>query len=123
MALRLRVATWYEERLSDEPRVYRQRVLPEVEMSRFVFVVRLSDEYDQSDRDRILGELAARGIGCSNYFAPIHLQPFYAERFGYKPGDFPQCEALSARTVALPFHHELTEENVDRVCSEFRSLL
>jgi perosamine synthetase len=92
-------------------------------MSWFVFVVRLSDEYDQADRDRILNELTARGIGCSNYFAPIHLQLFYVERFGYRPGDFPVCEAVAARTVALPFHHELTEEDVDRVCRELRSVL
>jgi len=92
-------------------------------MSWFVFVVRLSDEYDQADRDRILTELAARGVGCSNYFAPVHLQPFYVERHGYRPGDFPVCEALAERTIALPFHHELTEKDVDRVCNELRSLL
>ncbi|UCE59085.1 MAG: DegT/DnrJ/EryC1/StrS family aminotransferase, partial [Phycisphaerales bacterium] len=60
---------------------------------------------------------------CSNYFAPIHLQPFYVERFGYKPGDFPVCEELSARTIALPFHHELTEEDVETVCTELQKLL
>ena len=94
-----------------------QRVHPDVEMSWFVLVVRLSDQYSQADRDRILSELTQRGIACSNYFVPIHLQPFYVERFGHKPGDFAVCEADAARTIALPFHHELTERDADTFCT------
>jgi len=123
IAVRKRIEALYRERLVDEPRIALQRVHPDVEMSWFVFVVRLADEYGQVDRDRILTTLAERGIGCSNYFAPIHLQPFYVERFGYNPGDFPVCEAVAARSVALPFHHELTEEDVDTICNELRRLL
>ena len=123
IAERRRVQALYRERLAEESRVRLQRISPDVEMSWFVLVVRLSDEYDQSDRGRILKAMAARGIGCSDYFAPIHLQPFYRERFGYKPGDFPVCEAVAARTIALPFHHELTAEDVDTVGRELRSLL
>ena len=100
-----------------------QHVSPDVDVSWFVFVVRLSDEYAEADRNRILRLLTDRGIGCSNYFAPIHLQPFYVERFGFKPGDFPVCEALAARTIALPFHHELTEANVEFICDELRTML
>ena len=123
VAERNRVHALYRERLGDERRLTLQRVAPDIEISWFVFVVRLSDKHTQADRDRILQTLNERGIGCRNYFAPIHLQPFYAERFGFKPGDFPICEALAARTVALPFHHELTESDVDRVCGELRMLL
>jgi perosamine synthetase len=123
VAERNRVYALYRERLSDERRLTLQRVAPDVEISWFVFVVRLSDDHTQADRDRILRTLNERGIGCRNYFAPIHLQPFYAERFGFKPGDFPICEALAARTIALPFHHELTEADVDRVCVELRRLV
>ncbi len=120
---RNRVYALYRERLSDERRLAFQHVSPDAKVSWFVFVVRLSDDYSQADRDRILRAMNERGLGCSNYFAPIHLQPFYAERFGFKPGDFPNCEALAARTVALPFHHELTESDVDRVCEELKCLL
>ncbi len=123
VAARGEVEAWYRERLSAEPRVALQRIIPEVETSWFVFVVRLSDEYGKEDRDRILRALTKRGIGCSNYFAPIHLQPFYAEQYGFTRGDFPRCEALADRTIALPFHHELSEGDVDRVCSELCGLL
>ncbi len=123
LARRARVAQWYVERLCDERRVTLQRIPADVHMSWFVFVVRLGDEYSQQRRDEILAGLAQRGIGCSNYFSPIHLQPFYRERFGYKPGDFPVTEALAARTIALPFHNGVSEADVDRVVAALRSLL
>lgn len=113
----------HEELPGEAKRVRWQRSHMHGETSWFVFVIRLGDQYTQADRDRILTELRARGIGCSNYFAPIHLQPFYVERFGFKVGDFPTCEHVAARTIALPFHHELTKNDVDRVCRELMSLL
>jgi perosamine synthetase len=86
-------------------------------------VVRLSDEYALADRDAILKRLQAQGVGCNVYFPPIHLQGFYQEQLGYKPGDFPNTEALAARTMALPFHNRLTEADVDYVVKTLRSLL
>ncbi len=122
-ARRAQVAGWYIERLRDESRLRLQVVPDEVSINWFVFVVRLSDDYTQAQRDEILKKLARRGIGCGNYFTPIHLQPFYRDEFGYKPGDFPVTEALSARTVALPFHNRLSEADVDRVTKALRELL
>lgn len=123
IAKRARVAEWYRTRLADERRITLQAVPLNVRMSWFVMVVRLSDDYQLADRDRLLARLTERGIGCSNYFTPIHLQPFYREQFGHQPGDFPLCEALSARTIALPFHNHLSEADVDLVAREFRQLL
>ena len=117
---RARVAERYRQRLADEPRVIMQKTPDEVRISWFVMVVRLADEYSQQDRDAVLQKLREAGIGCSDYFTPIHLQPFYVEQFGYKPGDFPVTEALSARTIALPFHTRLSEAEVDRVVAKLR---
>jgi perosamine synthetase len=123
IAARERVYAWYVERLTDEPRLVMQVVRGDVKVSWFVFVVRLADEFAPGARDRILMGLTERGIGCSNYFAPIHLQPFYVERFGFVAGDFPECERVASRTIALPFHHELREGDVDYVCKTLRGLL
>jgi len=123
LARRARVAEWYRQRLADEPRVVLMRVPEQVRMSWFVMVVRLADEYGRADRDRILEQLRAAGIGCSNYFTPIHLQPFYRQQFGYREGDFPVTEGLSARTIALPFHNRLSEAEVDYVVRTLRSCL
>lgn len=120
---RSRSASYYLERLGNEKRVRLQKPLPDAQVSWFVMVVRLSDDYGPKDRDRILEALRKQGIGCSNYFPAIHLQPFYMSQFGYRAGQFPLCEALCDRTVALPFHGLLTEKEADVACQAFSRLL
>jgi perosamine synthetase len=122
LAKRQRVAGWYLERLRGEPRVSMQRIPADVGMSWFVMVVRLSDSYTQAQRDAVLEKLRDKGVACRNYFTPIHLQPFYQE-LGFRAGQFPITEALSARTISLPFHNHLTEGDVDRVVEELRAAL
>lgn len=123
LAKRARVARMYIDRLAGEPRLSVMHVPSHVQISWFVFVVRLSDEYTMTQRDAILAKLRQQGIGCNNYFTPIHLQPFYAERFGHRRGDFPITEALAERTIALPFHNHLTEADADHVVRTLRGLL
>ncbi len=123
LAKRSRVASWYRRRLEDEGRISLQKIGEDCEISWFVFVVKLGDEYSEDDRAAIIEKLRAKGIGCSNYFAPIHLQAFYRREFSYKEGDFPICERVAARTIALPFHGGLTESNVDEVCEILKTLL
>ncbi len=120
---RERVANLYLEHLRGDTRFTFMQTLPGVKMSWFVFVVRLNDDYTQTHRDEIQRKLTAAGIGNNNYFTPIHLQPFYRERFGYKAGDFPVTEALAARTIALPFHNHLTQAEIAHVAKTFKGLL
>lgn len=118
-----RVAGWYRARLENETRVSTQKISPDCRISWFVFVVKLADRYSEQDRNRIIQSLRERGIGCSNYFAPIHLQKFYQDDVGCKPGDYPNCERVAARTIALPFHGNISESQVDEVCATLKSLL
>lgn len=83
------------------------------EMSWFVFIVRLAPEID---RDRLMERLEARGVSTRAYFPAIHLQPFYRERFGYRPGDFPNAENAARSLLALPFHSTLPDRDVEFVC-------
>ena len=66
-------------------------------MSWFVYVVRVAG------RDGVIAALERYGVPARQYFPPIHLQPFYRERFGYQPGDFPLAEAAGDTCLALPF--------------------
>jgi perosamine synthetase len=120
---RERVAQMYNERLEKLNGVRPPYVSPHVKISWFVYVICLAQSYTQVERDRVLARLRQEGIGCSNYFSPIHLQPFYRELFGYKPGEFPNTEFVSARTVALPFYNALAEKEIDDVVSHLRALL
>ena len=93
------------------------------QLSWFVFVVRLNDLFEPGDRDDVMSELRAERIGCECYFPPIHLQPYIAEQFGYKPGDFPVTEYVSARTLGLPFFSRMTTSQIDRVCDVLEKTL
>lgn len=64
-----------------------------------------------------------RGVECRPYFAPIHLQPFYREQFGFKEGDFPVAEDIGRRSIALPFFNSLMEEQVDYVVAALKEAL
>lgn len=83
----------------------------------FVYVVRLRDHFAADARDQLMEELQAAGIGCAPYFPPIHLQPFHQEHLGHAPGDFPVCERVSNRTLALPFYEDLSAATAERVAA------
>lgn len=111
---RNQVAGWYTEQLDQLGPVRTPLIAPETDrMSWFVYVVRLDEG---TDRDALMVALAEDGIPTRPYFVPIHLQPYYRQRFGYAPGDFPVTERVAATTLALPFFTEMTEDQVDYVC-------
>jgi perosamine synthetase len=115
LAKRARVAGWYEESLKDVEGVIVPRQGERERISWFVYVIGLSQRFSRKDRDRILSGLRAKGIACSNYFTPIHLQPFYRKQFGFRAGDFPMTESVAARTIALPFHNSLSRDRISVV--------
>lgn len=119
LARRARVAAWYTERLRDLDAIRVPYIAPETSrMSWFVYVVRLDERLD---RIALLAALEEDGIPTRPYFVPIHLQPLYRGRFGYKPGDFPVTERIARTTLALPFFTDMTEDQVDYVCDRLAS--
>ena len=108
-----RVVAAYRERLSGQEWVRLPGAAPGAEVDWFVYVIRLDPRVD---RDRLIGQLAERGVPGRPYFSPIHLQPYYRGRYGFAPGDFPVTERVAASTLAIPFSSRLTDEQVDRVC-------
>ena len=115
---REQVAAWYGERLSEIAGVEVPFVGPATtRISWFVYVVRFDA---QIDRDALAQRLEGRGIPVRPYFLPIHLQPYMAERFGYREGDFPVTEDLGRRGLAVPFSGVMSEEQVETVCRAVR---
>ena len=114
LAKREKVAGWYKARLNEIEGVTAPFVAPTTTCSSwFVYVVRFAPEID---RNRVMSLLEAQGIPSRPYFTPIHLQPFYRQRFGYTAGDFPVTERVSASTLALPFFSNMSEKQVSAVC-------
>jgi len=123
LAARERVAQRYIRKLSQVEELVMPAPYREGRISWFVFVVRLADRFTQQDRDAVMAYLARRGIGTNNYFSPVHLQKFYRDAFGYKPGDFPVTEKVAARTLALPFHNRLGAKDQNLVIETLKSAL
>jgi perosamine synthetase len=86
----------------------------------FVFVVQLPRGVD---RDSTIRALAAQNIQSKPYLPAIHLMSFYRERFGHREGEFPVCEDVAARSLALPFFPEMSEGQVSRVAEQLRAVL
>ena len=86
----------------------------------FVFVVQLPPGVD---RDATIRALAAEGIQSKPYLPAIHLMSFYRERFGHREGEFPVCEDVAARSLALPFFPQMSEGQVARVAAHLRAAL
>lgn len=86
----------------------------------FVFVVQLPVGVD---RDEAVRSLAAEGIQSKPYLPAIHLMSFYRERYGHREGEFPVCEDVAARSIALPFFPEMTEGQVGRVAQALRAVI
>lgn len=116
-----RVAQIYNQRLSKMKGVEGPWISPDTtRVSWFVYVIRLAPGID---RDAVVDELAAQGIPARPYFAPIHLQSFYQERFGFRPGDFPVTEQVAKSTLALPFSGMHEEAQIDLVCETLSQVL
>ncbi len=113
---REQVAEGYRSRLAERTNlILPQSNLSDSRISWFVYVVRLSEEYSQVDRDSVMRQLAATGIASGRYFAPIHLQPAYRD-FAHASANLPVTEAEASRCIALPFFNRITESQIDRVC-------
>jgi perosamine synthetase len=121
LAARSAVAARYGELLTDVPGVE----LPcpddvDHERSWFVYVVTLPVG---SDREAVIASLAERGVQTARYLPCIHLQPYMQERFGYRVGLCPVAEDVASRTLALPFHARLPEDDQAYVAQALRDAL
>jgi perosamine synthetase len=121
LAGRSRVAAVYGQALSG----FDELTLPCADVgaarrSWFVYVVQLPRGLD---RDDVVRALAGHGIPSKPYFPAVHLMTYYRDAFGYRKGQFPVCEDISARSIALPFFPEMTESQVGRVAEALAAVL
>jgi len=86
----------------------------------FVFVVQLPRG---ADRDGVIRALRIRGVQSKPYLPAIHLMSYYREAFGHREGEFPVCEGVAARSIALPFFPEMSEGEVERVAAALTEVL
>jgi len=88
---------------------------PEVEHAWHLYALRLNLETLKIDRAQFIEQLAMRNIGTSVHFIPIHVHPYYAKKYEFKPDDFPIAYSNYVRLISLPMHPGLTENDIDDV--------
>jgi perosamine synthetase len=128
LADRARVAGWYRDALA-ELAAQRGLGLPCEDGAHhagdvrgwFVFVVQVP--HDGPDRDDVIRALRDRGVQSKPYLPAIHLMSFYRETYGHREGEFPVCEDIAARSIALPFFPEIRRAQVQRVADALTGVL
>jgi perosamine synthetase len=117
LAKREKVAMAYTERLNELGFLRTQVIRPYVRMSWFIYVITLEKGLD---RDNVIKKMAEKGIPTRGYFSPMHLQPYIKDMFGFKGGELPVTEGIAKRTLALPFHNNLSENEIDQVVESLK---
>lgn len=92
-------------------------VRQEVEHAWHLYVLRLNLEYLSITRNQFIEELNQRNIGTSVHFIPVHIHPYYRDKYGINPEDLPIAFENYQRLVSLPLHPGLTDEDVEDVVS------
>lgn len=122
MRKRQKAASLYDKKLKYIKDIEVPYVAKDVRLHWWVYVVKLIGDAAVK-RDIVMERLKERGVESRDYYKSIHLQPFYKEMFGFKEGDFPVCEDISRRTLALPFFNDLQEKQIDFVVRQLKEVI
>ncbi len=96
---------------------------PEVESAWHLYVIRLNLAHLTIDRNAFIEELKARNIGISVHYLPVHMHPFYRDKYGYRPEDCPVAADAFSRMLTLPLHPGLSDEDVQDVVDAVRDII
>lgn len=112
---RRNIANKYNQAFRNEDALILPVEKADVVHSWHLYILRLNPEVLTIDRDVFIEELKLRNIGTSVHFIPIHLHPFYKNKYGYKYDDFPVAYSSYQRMLSLPIHPSMTDQDADDV--------
>ena len=123
--LKVREHYWdrYDQAFADLPEVITPLQEDGIRHARHLYTILLDLERLIISRNEFLTLLNAENIGAGIHFLALHLHHFYRELLGHKPGDFPNAEYISDRTLSLPLSPKLTEQDVDDVIAAVRKIV
>ncbi|MEO6032505.1 MAG: DegT/DnrJ/EryC1/StrS family aminotransferase, partial [Burkholderiaceae bacterium] len=121
-AQRERLAAQYDAALADLPLIVPPRPARGDQHAWHLYVIRLADGA-AIGRDLLIERLHADGIGCSVHYVPLHLQPYWRDRYGLRPEAFPHSQLAYERMVSLPLYTRMRDADVARVADAVRSAL
>ncbi len=112
---RTELAAIYHAGLCDLPEVELPAVRPGIRHAWHLYAIRLRLERLTLNRAEFIERLKAEGIGTSVHFIPLHRQPYYRDRFGFQPADYPVADDAYERLISLPLYSRMTKQDVNDV--------
>jgi dTDP-4-amino-4,6-dideoxygalactose transaminase len=119
---RAQLAALYDALLADLPLILPPRPAADEVHSWHLYVLRLTDDAPIG-RDALIEALYAAGIGCSVHYIPLHLHPYWRERYGLQAAEFPHSQRAYERMLSVPLYTRMTEDDVRRVATALRQAL
>src|SRR3984957_10974815 len=98
-------------------------VRPEAKPASHVYPIQIDPQILRTDRGETFRALRAENIGVNVHYIPVHLHPYYRERFGYKGGEFPIAECAYSRLISLPMFHGMSDRDTDDVIEAVRKVV
>ncbi len=119
---RAEMAARYDDELSDQPVILPPKPYDGDVHSWHLYVIRLDDSAPIS-RDEFIKQMAARGVGCSVHFIPLHLHPYWREAYNLRPHHFPLSWRAYERAVSLPLYTRMADADQTRVIEAVKDVL
>ncbi len=96
---------------------------PHVDHAWHLFVLRLATDRLTIGRDAFIEAMTAQNIATSVHFIPVHLHPYYRDKYGFAPTDFPVANDAYSRMLSIPLHPRLTDADVADVVEAVRRIV
>ncbi len=117
------IAQRYNEAFVDLPLQLPYISRPQDKHAWHLYVIQLNLEQLNISRDIFIDLLSEKGIGTSVHFIPLHLHPYWSNRYGFKPLDYPVAFHVYQRSVSLPIYSKMSGRDIGRVIDAVRDIL
>ncbi|UDF37404.1 UNVERIFIED_ORG: DegT/DnrJ/EryC1/StrS family aminotransferase [Shinella sp. XGS7] len=120
-ARREQIAAAYDAAFADLPLILPPQAPEGDTHSWHLYVLRVADDC-ALERDVFIERMYAKGIGCSVHYIPLHLHPYWRDRYGLTPAQFPHSQKAYERMLSIPLYTAMTDADVQRVIAAVREI-
>ena len=119
---RKRISEEFTKLLSDVPGITLPIERDDVKHSWHLYVIRIDKDLCGISRNEFIEKLTEAEIGSSVHYTPLHMHPYYVEKFGFKKQDFPIASKLFEEIISLPIYPGLSDKEIQRIVDTIREI-